>query len=99
MPIEGQLLVFNKVNVDKAPGKPGVCGLYRGTTLIYIGSATKSVRTRLQCHLRGDEGPCTQRATAFVVQLSGAPVDLESALLIEFAMAHGRTPQCNEKMT
>lgn len=98
MPIKGTRYSFNKKNVDGSPEKPGVYALFDGDKCIYIGKASKSIRTRLQCHLRGDEGRCTQQATDYWRLSCSSPEDAERQMLIDYVMEHGRAPRCNEVM-
>ena len=60
MPVNGSKLQFTETNVNLSPDKPGVYVLYVDGHLIYYGSSEKSIRSRLQDHLAGREGQCTQ---------------------------------------
>jgi hypothetical protein len=101
MPIRGGKVRFIKENVDRAPADRGVYALYDGDELIYIGRAkggSETLRSRLQSHLRGDEGACTQRATHYQQQHCVDPVGREVALQEEFEATYGDLPRCNERI-
>jgi len=92
---------FTKDNVDKAPAAHGAYILYDGGELIYIGRASGNavtIRSRLQCHLRGDEGPCTQGATHYWREPNDSPIAREKELLDWYAANNkGQLPRCNER--
>lgn len=99
MPISGNWYKFDQHSVDNSPDVPGVYALFDGAELINIGEAEKSIRSRLQSHLRGDDGPCTQGATTYQREECANPKARERMLLEEFARAHaGELPRCNEVM-
>jgi len=87
---------FTEDNVDKSPDEPGVYVLYDGHEIIYIGQSEDSIRSRLQSHLRGDEGHCTQRATHYMREENSDPVSREQELIRDFKRRNGRLPRCNE---
>lgn len=92
---------FSQDNVDKAPNEHGVYKLYQGDELIYIGRAVGigvTMRTRLQCHFRGDEGPCTRQATTYERLACADPSAVEAQLLSEFRRLTGRLPRCNARV-
>lgn len=91
---------FSKENIDSAPTSHGVYALYQNGVLTYYGRASGdgvTIRSRLQAHHRGDEGRCTQQATAYQREVTEGPIRRESELLEEYRKAHGRLPQCNEQ--
>ena len=92
---------FNEDNVNKSPDVQGIYQLYDGDTLIYIGRAdgkTVTIRSRLQAHLRGDEGPCTQSATTYSRYEHSNPKAEEIRLLDAFKARWGRLPRCNSRV-
>ena len=93
---------FNSENIDRSPEEPGVYALYDDSELIYYGRAqgnTVTIRSRLQSHLRGDEGSCTQNATHYKREPCPNPVTREKELLEEFKKTHhGNLPRCNERV-
>lgn len=96
MPVSGQRHDFTKANVDASPEVPGVYGLYDSSDFpIYYGSSEVSIRSRLQRHLAGLEGPCTKSATYYRREACPNPVARERALLQEHARAYGKLPRCN----
>ena len=100
MPITGKTYPFSKQNVDSAPTSHGVYALYDSTTLIYIGRASGdsvTIRTRLQSHHRGDEGPCTKGASHYKREVTSTPIAREKELLDEYRRAYGKLPRCNDK--
>jgi len=100
MSIGQKLHWFNKENVDQAPAAAGVYALYVGDELIYFGRAlggTVTIRSRLQKHLAGAEGACTQSATYFSWEVSANPARRESQLVAWFETTFGRRPRCNER--
>jgi len=91
--------VPNFVNV--APLEHGVYLLFAFGELIYIGRAFGlgvTIRSRLQSHLAGWEGPCTQAATDFSWLISFTPATDEAMLLAEYKRQHGRLPRCNDRI-
>ena len=101
MAITGQTYSFNTQNVNAAPESAGVYALYEGTLLIYYGRAQGgdvTIRSRLQAHLRGDEGSCTKSATSFCAETTSNPALLEKQLLAEFEGQYGSLPRCNSRI-
>ena len=100
MPIQdSQFRAFTKENVDRAPNVPGVYALYDASACIYIGKAEHSIRVRLQRHLSGAEGRCTQRGTTrYKRERHNNPSARERQLLTEFVQQFGRLPRCNDVM-
>ena len=99
MSISGKSYNFGKVNIDKAPAEHGVYVLYGGSPIIYIGQAAGedvTIQSRLQSHHRGDEGPCSKRATTYRREITET-ADLRERELIEEYKAHhnGTLPPCN----
>jgi hypothetical protein len=92
---------FTQKNVNNAPEVHGVYALYDGDELIYIGRADGkgvTVRSRLQCHFRGDEGRCTQGATHYWRVGHNNPAAREVELLNDYKRRHGRLPRCNSRV-
>lgn len=96
MPISGIKYGFTSSNVQNAPDRQGVYGLYLGDT-IYYGRGT-SIRDRLRSHHSGTEGRCTQSANLFNWEETSRPMSREKELLEEYERQHGRLPQCNERV-
>lgn len=92
---------FTANNIACAPDENGVYLLYEGEELIYIGRAVGlivTIRTRLQCHFRGDEGPCTKRATSYSRYVCSDGAQFEAELLAIHKKVHGRLPRCNARI-
>ena len=101
MPINGDSYDFTWANVNNAPERHGVYALYRNGRLVYCGRAAGAgvtIRSRLQSHKRGDEGPCTANATRYRREVTESPVSRERELLQEFVQQYGRLPECNDVM-
>jgi hypothetical protein len=100
MPVSGDLYAFTEENIDKSPTDKGVYSLHQGDETTYIGKGDgeNGIRERLQAHKRGDEGPCTQRATAYRREVCNDPESRERELLLEYRRAYGKLPRCNEIM-
>lgn len=99
--MSNETLAFNVWNVNAAPEAHGVYVLYNSTGIIYIGRASGlgvTIRSRLQAHIRGDEGYCTKQANAFWTEVNSDPVSREAWLLSNFRSQHGRLPRCNERV-
>ena len=79
---------------------PGVYALYEGEELIYIGSSTEqTVKDRLKDHESGEEGNCTQQATAFCAERvlpPNHPEEKEEGLLELYKLRHEGLPRCND---
>jgi hypothetical protein len=97
MPIAGDVIPFTEANVDSSPAQSGVYALFDGKAVVYYGCSDTSIRGRLQCHLRGDEGPCTRGASHYKREVTSKPKAREKELLDAFKAANGRLPRCNEK--
>ncbi len=102
MPITGELYAFTEKNVDSAPTKHGVYQLYEDDVTTYIGRAAGegvTIRSRLQSHYRGDEGPCTKAkaATTYKREVTSQPTSREQELLEEYEEEYGGLPRCNER--
>ena len=99
MPIAGSKYAFNKTMVDLAIDRPGVYELWNATEVIYIGSSTASVRSRMQAHYSGSDR-CIQGATHYKEEEtpSNQAVARERQLLNEFNLVHRRLPRCNDRI-
>ena len=100
MPVSGDRYPFNAANVDKSPDEAGVYALYDGDECIYTGRAkgdTTTIRSRVQDHLSGREGKCTQEATHYRREVTSSPVSREKELLEEFQIYRSRLPRCNKQ--
>lgn len=100
--VKGDRFRFIPDNVDKAPDEAGVYALYKENELIYYGRAqgnSVTIRTRLQAHLRGDDGSCTRNATHYRREVCSNPVSREKELLEEYKKSNsGKLPKCNERI-
>ena len=99
MPITGNLYDFTDENISASPAVPGVYALYYGNgECVYIGSATVSIKSRLQVHKRGDEGRCTQVSSHYKREPHDDPLGRERYLLREYYQQHSSLPRCNTVM-
>ncbi len=101
MPILGDLYAFTEENVKNAPDQAGVYALFDGHEVINYGRAqggSVTIRSRLQDHISGREGPCTQEATSYRRELISDPVAREKELLEEHRRLYGRLPRCNDRV-
>lgn len=97
MPISTTVNSFTKQDVDHAPASAGVYGLYANGATIYYGHSEVSIRTRLQRHQSGKEGPCTESAQGFNYELTSDAEEREEELLEEHKGLHdGELPKCNK---
>jgi len=99
MSIPTKLYDFTESNVNQAPAEHGVYQLYDGNTTTYIGRAAGegvTIRSRLQSHRRGDEGPCTKAATHYRREVTSRSIARERELLDEYKGTHGKLPRCND---
>ena len=81
MELSGIRYIFNGDNVDWAPEEAGVYALFDDQGVIYYGHAqgdSVTLRSRLQDHLSGGEGRCTQAAVAYQREVSGNPAARDS---------------------
>ena len=99
MPVSGNLYSFDEEDITKAPAGKGVYSLHKASVTIYIGKAEGGggIRGRLKYHLHG-ENLCTKQATAYRRELHRNPAAREEELLLEYKLAHGRLPLCNERI-
>ena len=100
MPLYGKAYRFTRENVDNAPETGGVYGLYYGEELIYVGSAaghTATLRSRLQDHLSGRRGACTQHATCYKREITASGAARAKELLAEHLTYRRTLPRGNER--
>jgi hypothetical protein len=97
MKIRGKQHSFESKSINKSPKKSGIYVLYKEDNIIYYGKASNNIRKRLQSHLRGDEGLCTQSATHYKRQPTSKPAKREKRLLAAYEKKHGSFPHCNER--
>jgi hypothetical protein len=97
MLIEGERFQFNDENIDHAPKSSGVYILYSGQRVLFIGKAigTSTIRSKLQSHKRGDEGPLTRYATHFTRELASSPANRVNDLLREYKNVYLSLPVAN----
>ena len=98
MPINGEQYPFTQQNVDASPDSQGVYELLQNGVTTYYGSATATIRSRLQSHKAGYEGPCTQYSTHYKREVCSNPRERERQLLQEYVQRYGRLPRCNDVM-
>ena len=98
MAVSGDLYTFSDENIARVTTDKGVYSLHKGDETIYIGkgAGANGIRERLEAHKRGDEGSCTQQATAYRREVCSDPTSRERELLLEYRRAHGELPRCNE---
>ncbi len=100
MPIQGDLYSRSEDNLQKVPASHGVYALYEDNRLIYIGRAAGqgvTIRSRLNAHARGDDGPCTQAFTSYRREETSNAKAREDELLEEYKQANnGQLPACND---
>lgn len=100
MTISGKKYPFTDDNVNAAPQKHGVYELCEDNETTYIGRASGdgvTIRSRLQSHKSGREGPCTKRASHYKREVTSSPVSREKELISEYFNRHGRLPRCNDR--
>ncbi len=102
MPIlDDTIRAFSWDNIKVSPAKHGVYVLFRSGKLIYYGRAIGkdvTIRSRLGDHKRGDEGHCTQNATAYKREVTEAAISRERELLEDFERVNGGLPECNQRV-
>jgi len=101
MPVRSPKWPFTAAAVEHSPDEwGGVYVLWRGDTILYIGSAPDvghSIKGDLTAHLKGERGPCTKAATHYGWELSQNPKQRELELLKEHVERHRSYPRCNEQ--
>jgi len=101
MPLRSPKWPFTAAAIEHSPDEwGGVYVLWRGETLLYIGSAPDrghSIKADLAAHLKGERGACTQEATHYGWELAQNPKQRELELLKEYHERHRSYPGCNEK--
>lgn len=101
MPITGNKIPFTDTNVNRAPQEHGVYALFDDDITSYIGRAagqSVTIRSRLQDHKAGREGPCTKGASHYRREVTSRPIAREKELLQEYYNQNGRLPRCNDVM-
>ncbi|UCG55301.1 MAG: hypothetical protein JSV32_03565 [Dehalococcoidia bacterium] len=96
--MSGNLYRFDDEDISKAPASMGVYSLHKAGETIYIGKAEGGggIRGKLQYHLHG-KNPCTKQATGYRYEYHRNPVAKEKELLLEYQLAHGKLPLCNDR--
>lgn len=97
MAVAGKKHPFKSKSIAKSPRKSGVYALYDGGKVIYFGATSKSIQTRLQRHLHGYEGSCTQTAAHYKFERTSRPKRKERKLLKAYEAKHENLPPCNER--
>jgi hypothetical protein len=98
--MSNNIYAFTQTNVNAAPATHGIYVLYTGNEITYIGRAAGdgvTIRSRLQSHLSGNEGPCTKASTQFLAETNSRPISREKELLEWFERENKRLPRCNER--
>ena len=99
--MQGDIYPKTAENLAVAPDSHGVYELWENSAVIYIGRAAGqgvTIRSRLNDHARGDDGPCTKVYTHYKREVTEAAVSREKQLLEEYQQTHGgRLPRCNER--
>jgi hypothetical protein len=101
MPINSQWFAFNAAVLNGAPEYAGVYALAQGQEIIYYGRALggfTTIKSRLNDHLAGREGRCTQQATQYAFEVTQNGEAREKELLEEYRALAGRLPRCNERV-
>jgi len=99
MPIPCEKFRFDLESIKHSPDRAGVYALYDGDEIIYYGRAdglTVTIRSRLEAHRSGQEGPCTKNPTHYSREVLARPAERERELLEEYMTLHdGQLPRCN----
>jgi len=100
MPVRSPKWPFTAAAIEHSPHEwGGVYVLWRGDSVLYIGSASDggpSIKDDLFAHLRGERGPCTREATHYGWELHQNPKQRELELLREYLERHRSYPRCNQ---
>src|SRR5258708_25425913 len=95
MPVRSPKWPFTPAAIENSPDEwGGVYVLWRGDTLLFIGSAPhrgRSIKADLLAHQKGERGPCPQEATHYRWELSPDPKQHRPQPLSAFV--HPRPPQ------
>lgn len=99
MPLRSPKWPFTPAAIEYSPDEwGGVYVLWRGETIVFIGSAPDNghgIKADLVAHLKGEHGPCTQEATHYGWELSQNPKERAVELLKEYLQRHRAYPRCN----
>ena len=98
MPINGDTYQFDERSINLSPDMPGVYALLYNGDIIYYGSSSTNIRTRLISHLKGNMGKCTKNATHYKREPHIEPLMRERKLMREFRLINKRFPLCNDVM-
>jgi len=94
--INGTKLPFSPLSFVLVPDALGVYALWDESDLIYYGQG--QLRTRLQAHHSGSQGPCTKGATTFQYEQTIFAVSRERELIQEYVDLYRVLPRCNDVM-
>src|SRR5258708_40347766 len=88
MPVRSPKWPFTPAAIENSPDEwGGVYVLWRGDTLLFIGSAPdrgRSINADLLPHQKGVRGPCTHETTHYSWALSQYPTQLQRKLFQRF---------------
>lgn len=99
--INSETYAFTDNNLSQTLDTKGVYELIEHGETIYFGRAmggSVTIKTRLQAHKRGSEGPGTQRATHYRRMECADPAAMEVQLLTAFRARYGRLPRENQRV-
>ena len=92
MPITNKLRPFDDISAKAAPSEPGVYELlYRGT-VVYIGSSSTSIRSRITSHRNSKHKTKVTHFRCKVVQWPDEAIELEAKLCKAFSRKNGGKP-------
>jgi hypothetical protein len=89
---------LDEATLRDIPDEPGVYWLYRGSALLFVGIARRSLRARVWAHLKGVFGPCSRHADEYQWQTTSQPTSRARAVLLVYQARTGHLPRCNDAL-
>jgi len=97
MPLTGKLRAFNDEVAKKSPNEPGAYELLYKDSIVYIGSSSVSIRSRILAHRQRKK---FMKITYFryrIVEWGDEAIDVEAKLCQNFKKKNGNKPRLQER--
>ena len=97
MPLTGKLRPFNDDTAKKAPSEPRAYELLYKDTVVYIGSSSASIRSRICAHRKRKTFAKVTEFRYRIVEWEDEAIDIETKLCKAFKKANGGKPRLQQR--
>ena len=97
MPLTGKLRPFNDDTAKMAPKEPGAYELLYNDTVVYIGSSSVSIQSRIREHRKRKKLAKVTHFRYRVVEWEDEAIDIEVKLCKAFKKTNGGKPRLQER--